>query len=176
LEQHVQSTKHHGVELHGRRDIYANTKHEYPYVYLKINTLNNIYTIFLILVSVVAACCVDTILIWAVRKKRSSHFSWLIPLALGYTSSVIISILYNFDPRYWSNLARAGIYPLIIAGILTGLAMIYGWIRLAMTFIQTDSLTDSAPLAGIIAAEKSSLDVAKDVEESVWPPPPVKPV
>jgi general stress protein CsbA len=135
------------------------------------STLNNDYTAFLILVSVVAATCLDSILISAIKKKHYFHFSWLIPLALGYTSSVIISILYDFNPKYWSSLARAGSYPLIVAGLFTGLLMIYGWIRFAVTFYNSDQ--PGPPLTSL-KSDKYPLN-AVGIKDSVWPPPPVEP-
>lgn len=123
------------------------------------------YASFSLLVSIAVCACICIILAQVIRKHQYAHLSWLIPMAIGHTSSATIAFLYALNPRYWYHLARTGSYPLLIIGVVAGLLMVYGWVRFAMTFLGDDGASASLPPS--TAAEES--------QEGTWPPPPSRP-
>jgi len=130
-----------------------------------MNIVSNAYQLFGLIVSVSICVCIYTILAKVIQKRQHIHLNWLIPMVTGYTLATTITLLYTATPRYWSQLARAGDYPLLIVGFIAGLLMIYGWVRFASIFFRLDQLKGSPPL---------SHDTV-DTKTGVWPPPPTKP-
>ena len=137
-------------------------------------TFSDRYALFGSLVSLVTCVCVNAILFQVVRKRYHVQLSWAIPMAAGYTTATAIAILYDSSPRYWSMLARAGSYPLLVAGIVGGSLMIYGWIMLAAMFFKHNLFGCSLPSLNTTKADTLQSD-AVDNKDRIWPPPPAKP-
>ena len=123
------------------------------------------YTLFSLLVLVTICMCIYVTLAQVVRRRQNIHLRWIIPMAVGYTLSAIMALLYALDPRYWGSLAHAGSYPLLIIGVISGLLMVYGWVRFAMIFFSSNTASKIL----------RPLSVGVDAHKGVWPPPPERP-
>ncbi len=130
-----------------------------------MNIVSNAYQLFSLIVPVSICVCIYTILAKVIQKRQHIHLNWLIPMVIGYTLATTITLLYTATPRYWSQLARAGDYPLLIIGVIAGLLMIYGWVRFVLIFFGSDQREETLPVSSVLV----------DAQKGVWPPPPSRP-